>query len=352
MSGTIGHVMYAVIGAKAAEQRRLPMAPLIGRHWASYLAGSYLGSDVMTMPAAVCVDTGREVGYCAQKLQASPLTGGAVRPFLFHFDGRQYTPREIHGMFYGRGHLTFGHNRDELDLTLPWDHLPDYTAAVVEDALTLFGPAERSLAYVLGWMTHLIGDGLIKSVAPGITLHLLDGKYTPRNRPVQDLVTFHEVGRKELQLDWPAMLADLSEMPVEPVQLHFMRIGEPRGRLGRKFPDGWLSEKEDLLRAVLAENRRYLQIYHRYELDQMELHETDDGWQCREELSRTTGGLSYAQMVDAAKQANFRNALWQMGEAIADLFSEVVGLLPELHDVAGSGEHPTWAELTEQWKAS
>lgn len=350
MSGTIGHVMYAVLGAKAAEQHKLPIAPLIGRHWASYLAGSYLGADVMTMPAAICVDTGRDIGYCAAKLEASPLTGGAVRPFLLDFEGEQFTPRQLHAMFYGRAHLTFGHNRDELDLTLPWDHLPDYTAAVVEDALELFGPGERPLAYVLGWMTHLIGDGLIKSIAPGVTLNLLDGKYTPRNRPIQDLITFHEIGRKELQFDWPAILTDLCETPVEPVQLHFMRVGSPRGRLGHDFPDGWLPERAQLLLAVLAENRRYLKIYHKYELDQLELRKTDAGWQCREELSKTTGGLSYARMVEAAEQANFRHALWQIGHAVANLFEEVVRLVPRLDAIAGTGVRPTWAELTEQWK--
>ena len=63
MSGIVGHTMYAILAAKAATQRRLPVAPLIGRHWASYLAGSYLGCDIQTMPEAVCVDTGKEVGY-------------------------------------------------------------------------------------------------------------------------------------------------------------------------------------------------------------------------------------------------------------------------------------------------
>ena len=38
----------------------------------------------------------------------------------------------------------------------------------------LHGPSERRLAYALGWMTHVIGDGLIKSVAPGLDLNLLD----------------------------------------------------------------------------------------------------------------------------------------------------------------------------------
>ena len=53
MSGIIGHAMYAILAAKAASHRRLSVAPLIGRHWANYLAGSYLGCDIQTMPEAL-----------------------------------------------------------------------------------------------------------------------------------------------------------------------------------------------------------------------------------------------------------------------------------------------------------
>ena len=40
MSGIFGHTMYAVLASKAAEDRRLPVAPVIHRHFADYLAGS------------------------------------------------------------------------------------------------------------------------------------------------------------------------------------------------------------------------------------------------------------------------------------------------------------------------
>ena len=103
-------------------------------------------------------DTGKEVGFALVPMAASPLTGGALRPFTLRFDDRQFTPREILFKFYGRSHLTFGwRTKAEQHLTLPWDHLGEYCAAVVEDALTFFGPGERPLAYVLGWMTHLVG---------------------------------------------------------------------------------------------------------------------------------------------------------------------------------------------------
>src|SRR6185436_13691835 len=106
-------------------------------------------------------------------------------------------------------------------------------------------------------MVHVVSDSLIKSVQPGIDLYLLDGKYTPRNRPIQDLFMFHEIGVKELRLDWQSLLADLAETPVEPVQWHYMRIAEPRGELARFFPHDWQPERGELLSAVLHENRRW-----------------------------------------------------------------------------------------------
>lgn len=349
MSGIIGHVMYAILGAKAAAARRLPVAPIIQRHWASYLAGAYLGADIQTMPEAICVDTGKEVGYGTVPLEKSPLTGGKVRPYTLTFGSRQYRPTEIHEIFYGRSHLTLGWSKPERELTLPWDHLPDYCTPVVEDALELFGPGERPLAYVLGWMTHLVGDGLIKSVAPGVTLNLLGGKYTPQNRPIQDLFTFHEVGRKELRLNWPALLADLAETPVEPVQLHFMRATAARGHLARDVPEAWVPAREGLLRAVLLENRRYLKVYQRQVLKEMTLKPTGDAWQCDPALTAATGGLSYAQMVAAAEAAHFRHALWQIAEVVADLFGQVSALVPALRELPQDAG-PTWAELTRRWQ--
>ncbi len=351
MSGLIGHTLYAILGAKAAEERKLPLAPLLSRHWPSYLAGAYLGCDVQTMPEAYCVDTGQEVGYGTAPLEKSPLTGGAVRPYYLVFKDRKYRPGEIHERFYGRSHLTFGWSRDDQEFTLPWQHLPEFCAAVVDDALTLFGPGHRPVAYVFGWMAHLIGDGLIKSIWPGVDLHLLDGTYTPRNRPVQDLVSYHEIGRKELGLDWPSLLTDLAETPVEPVQSHYMRVGAPRGRLGEAFPDGWAADSVGLLQAVLVENRRYLKRYKEQILDDMKLTQDGDGWHCREALRLAAGGLDYPKMVEEADRARFRKALWQIAEAIADLFGEVSLLATEPRKLS-TETGPSWGELARRWTAS
>jgi len=343
MSGIVGHTLYALLGLRAAKARNLPVAAMLGRHLASYLAGAYLGCDIQAMPEAICVETGEEIGFGTVPVEKSPYTGGPVRPFRLSARGAEFTPRQIHELFYGRSHLVLGWRKEDRQSAVPWDRLPNYFADVVHDGLDFYGPGERPLAYVFGWMVHVVSDALIKGVHPGLSLRLLDGQYTPRNRPIQDLVSFHEVGRKELDLNWAALLTDLAETPVEPIQPHYMRVGLPDGALGRGFGDGWVPEKAWLLEAVLLENRRFLRRYVAAVLADMELHQTATGLDCNENLRKTTG-LSYPEMVGLAQEADFRHTLWQIGEAIADMFDSVAQREPRLAHVPVD-LHPTWKEL-------
>ncbi|MEQ1830503.1 MAG: hypothetical protein ABL921_31395 [Pirellula sp.] len=351
MSGIIGHTMYAILGIKAAHARGLALASIAMRHWASYLAGAYIGSDIQTMPEAICVDTGQEVGYGTVPLSHSPITNGPMKPWSLKHNGNEYRPSQIHQLFYGRSHFVFGWSRAEQEHSIPWDHLPDYCSLLIDDTVQMHGPAERPLAYVLGWMAHIVGDCLIKSVQPGITLNLLDGKYTAKNRPIQDLVTYHEVGIKELGLNWPALLADLADTPVEQVQLHGMRVSKPQGQLARDFPYGWAPEKEPLLLAVLKENRRYLKRYILTVQSDLQLHKNGNTWECSEPMQQASGGLTYSEMLEIAEMARFRNALWQMGEAVADLFQAVTERSEALRTLAAETQL-TWRELTKRWKAN
>lgn len=315
MSGLVGHTMYALLGLKAAQQRKLPLARIAQQHFASFVAGAYIGSDVRTMPEAVCIDTGREVGYGTVPLEKSPITGGEVRPFKLETPDGELTPRDVHERFYGRAHLVFGFTVREKSLHVPWDHLPDYFAAVCDDVFDLFGPGERPLAYVLGWIVHVVGDSLIKGMQPGIDLNLVDGRYTAKNRPVQDLVTYHEIGIKELRLNWPAIFAALADTPLEAAQLHYMRRAEPRGHLAKVFSDGWKPGSRATLQAVLAENRRWVRHHAQDVLADMQLTNRE----CKASLTQLSG-LRYADMIDAAKQARFRETLSQIGDEVAAMF--------------------------------
>ncbi|MCB1207539.1 MAG: hypothetical protein KDN18_25030 [Verrucomicrobiae bacterium] len=335
VSGVIGHTAYAILAARAAEERKLPVAPVIRGHYDSYLSGAYLGCDIQTVPSAICLDTGEPVGHGPVPVERSPLTGGAVRPWTLSFEGREITPREIHDTFYGRAHLILGWAEKDRGETIGWSEFLDFAADVAGDALELFGPGTRGLAWVLGWFTHVVGDGLIKSVLQGLNLHLLDGKYTATNRPVQDLMTFNEIGKKELGLDWSNLLNRIAAAPVEEVQLHYMRCGRRQGRLGAHFPKAWAPDLEPLLRAILAENHRYQQIRNRRLVEELSLSTGPDGAPvCNAALSKTAGGLSYTEMLAASREARFREALAETGELIADAFEGLVQRQDGLRNLA------------------
>ena len=322
MSGIIGHSMYALLGLRAAETQGLPIGRVLSR---------------------------QPVGYGAQKFNRSPLTGGPVNPWMLEFGGQRLSPREIHDRFYGRAHLAFGWRGADAALAVPWEKLPDYFAAAAGDAIELFGPGERPLAYCFGWMAHVVGDGLIKSVVPGVDLHLLDGKYTPANRPIQDLMTFHEIGVNELGLNWPALLRDLVETPIEPAQTHYMRTAIRRGQLGKLTAAGWRSKDEPLLLTVLSENRRYQRIRNERILKELALRNTPDGPQCDPSLSARAKGFSWPQMKALANKARFRHALWQMGERVAEMFAETCKRQPLIKKTMQLNK-PIWKTLSARWQ--
>jgi len=349
MSGIVGHVTYAILAAKAVEDRGLGVSTVIRRHFASYLGGAYLGCDIQTLPGGVCQDSGEEIGYATMVPERSPLTGGEVLPWTLSFEGREHTPREIHDAFYGRSHLILGWRGPERDLALAWPAFLDYAADAAADSLELFGPGHRALAWTLGWITHVVGDGLIKSVVAGLELQLLDGTYTPTNRPVQDLVTYNEIGIGVLGLDWAALLDDLATSPVEAVQRHYMRCAPRQGRLGAHFPEGWSPGQEALLHRVQEENHRYQRIRNPRLVAEYGLRIGEQGEPvCDPALSETAGGLSYPEMLAAAEEARFPHALWQIGELVADLIERLVEREPILGELP-KDEGPDWTSLTRRW---
>lgn len=321
MSGLVGHTMYAVLAAEVAEKRGMSITPTLRQHFASYLTGAYIGCDIQVMPEAICVDTGKEVGFGTVPIDKSPITGGVVKPWHLEHDGRQYTPREIHQLFYGRAHLVFGWHGDDVKFAVPWDHLPDYCALVVRDLRQRPDFTERSLAYVFGWMVHIVGDSLIKSIRSGIKMQLLDGTYTPRNRPIQDLFTFHKIGIEERNAPWAKWFEEMAATPVEPIQPHYMRIGEKGGGLGGMYDAGWQPERASLLNAVLKENRRWLKHHAADVLRDMTL---TNGSKVSENVSKATGGLTYPRMIEMAERAGMRQTLATIADTAADLFAKVL----------------------------
>jgi|JI6StandDraft_1071083.scaffolds.fasta_scaffold02348_5 hypothetical protein len=315
MSGIIGHTLYAELALREVVRQKHRWAGVMQAHRASFHAGAYIGSDIQVMPEAVCVDTGKEVGFGTVPLERSPITGGAVRRFRLDTPDGPLTATRVHERFYGRAHLVFGWTQAEKELRVPWDHLPEYFAAVIAD---LGDKDERALAYTLGWIVHVVGDSLIKGQQPGIELNLVDGRYTAKNRPVQDLISYHDIGIAELGMDWPRDLTAMASTPVVDIQLHYMRCVEPRGKLASLFPDGWVPAAAPTLRAVLAENRRYVRQHALDEIASMQL----ANGECSAAL-REKSGLTLAEMREAARAAKFRGMLNTMTTQITTMFEAV-----------------------------
>jgi hypothetical protein len=315
MSGIIGHTLYAEMALRRMVKEKRRWASILMEHRPSFHAGAYIGSDIQVMPEAVCVDTGCEVGFGTVPLEASPLTGGRVRRFRLDTPEGPLTANQVHERFYGRSHLIFGWRQIEQVLRIPWDHLPDYFAAVIHD---LSNRNARSLAYTLGWIVHVVSDSLIKGQQNGIELHLLNGRYTAENRPVQDLISFHDIGIAELQMDWNRVFSDIAKTPVEEIQFHYMRVAEPSGELEQWFPEGWQMDAAPTLRCVLAENRRYLGKHAEDELAAMRLVEGD----CNAAIQKRCG-MNLHEMREAARRAGFRAMLDVMTEHILKMLEEI-----------------------------
>ena len=60
-------------------------------------------------------------------------------------------------------------------------------------------------------------------------------------------------------------------------------------------------------------------------------------------------GFEISADVEIAKKANFRHALWQRGEVLAEIFEEIARLTTEMNEVL-IGDKPTWKEIGNKWR--
>mgnify|MGYP001394367141 FL=1 len=124
-----------------------------------------------------------------------------------------------------------------------------------------------------------------------------------------------------------------------------MRASAPRGQLAELHAEAWTPGHGPLLRKTLAENRRYQRIRNERIIRQLALISTASGWECDRELSETAGGMTYAEMRRHAEAADFRHALWQIADCIADMFEQLVQRLGVLGNL-GAIAAPTWQEIS------
>jgi len=217
------HVTYAVLGAQAATARRLPVAPLLRRHWASYLCGAYLGCDIQTFPKQCVWTRAAKSGTAWCRWPESPhrRRGPAMEALL---DGREYTRVTSTGCFTGDRTWSLAGARRNSTCRNPGTIWPITSRA---RPLTR-GPAlaRANVRWPISSHARARGRRQSHQVRPRRPEAAFTRRqYTPRNRPIQDLITFHEVGRKELNLNWARPAGGSRWLPaVESLQPHTMRV--------------------------------------------------------------------------------------------------------------------------------
>ena len=327
MSGLVGHSLYAILALQQAEEWTPSLVPLLKRHFGSYLAGAYIGADIQMMPEAVCVQTGKELGIGTVPLTESPFTGGPVRPWYLEHAGNRFRPNEIHRLFYGRSHLIFGWTKEMANLRVSWDLLVRYAVCVIKDYSASSPTSDNGLAWIFGWLVHVVSDSMIKSRQPGLKMHLVDGLYTARNRPIQDLFAFYEMGVKELKIDWKGTFALMAQAPIEAVQFHYMRIRPLGPHLSKAFADGWAESQGDLLQTVLRENRRWLSHHAGDVLAELMLEEVSGRRLPSKIFREWTQDSDYGELMAMAEKAGIRDVLRGIVEETVGLFDHVLAEL-------------------------
>ena len=109
-----------------------------------------------------------------------------------------------------------------------------------------------------------------------------------------------------------------------------MRVTRPRGMLAANFSNAWSPSDEALMTFVLKENRRYLKKYLERLLPDYKLTQVGNEWHCDAEMSRQSGGLSYSEMVAAAREAGLRDTLNQIAAEAANQCEQVIQRVPRL----------------------
>ena len=133
-------------------------------------------------------------------------------------------------------------------------------------------------------------------------------------------------------------------------QIHYMRVGQPYGLLGQMYPYAWDPSTEGLLREVLKQNRVYQKVRNGRLLDKYELTHINGEWTCDLRLSEIANQLTYSQMVELAKQAEFRSHVDAIAEIICELYEQVFQLSTALASVRPA--EYKWERMIRRWRVA
>lgn len=267
----------------AAYARRLgatkgcdEVARIAAAHLPSVYAGAYEGADCQIMPLALCDGCGRVVGL--GHLPDVPLCeycGGTLRPYRFHFAGQDWDALSLHGAFYVRSHLGLPVSSPHSDRShLPLDATRSVWRNVLCDAFTTAhaGPLisadpgrwEWAVAFVLGWITHVVADLVMKGFWPETVTDtsFVDGLYGPKSRMAWEHLILSTLC-DEMGISGEGLLYGLPGGDDNGIMLHYMMVNEPARYTHWDPPvPNWPArpDQHDLLSAHLVAHRAFFAV--------------------------------------------------------------------------------------------
>jgi hypothetical protein len=222
----------------------------------SLCAGSYRGADLQIMPLAVCQCCGRVLGLEFDPLR--PLCehcGGGIRPYLFRHGGKNWDFLSLHETFYSRSHVVIPSpfplsDRSPLDvdaMRLLFFHVArDAMRTAQASATVAADPAkgQHALAFAMGWMAHVVTDGIMKGhLAPALP-RFIDGQYGQWSKIAYEVVILSSLSY-DLGLTYDDLLFDLPGWDDNGIFLHYMMVNEPSCyRHWGEVRDAWLPRPE------------------------------------------------------------------------------------------------------------
>ena len=190
-------------------------------------------------------------------------------------------------------------------------------------------PPNRPLAYVLGWMTHLVGRRPDQVGLAGRDAELARRQIHAKKSSYPGSV--HLPRRSDgRNCDSTGRLCWRMSRRLRSNQFNCTICGlaSPRGRLAQDFPEGWVPAATGLLQAVARRESTILEALQGTGPPRDAAGANWRRWQCRDELRLATGGLSYAQMIEAAEQAATSDRLSGKSPRRSQTFGRRVRLVP------------------------
>lgn len=235
------HTLFAHMALDALIAARHPLAGVAARRAAVLRVAATVGCDIQCMPYQTC--QGCEAWYRHdRKSDRKCLVCGeeALADYFVDIrDGRRLKRTDIERDYYRHTHLVLGHDRGYgVDpKTAPGPEEQPFPQQVVDHLTFCLKDAERAavprgqtenyVAFLLGWMTHVVSDALFKGCyRHAARIDFFGHQYAMAMLPAAETLSMTDISY-DFGASWPTWRADLLDAERDGGALRHLTMGNP-----------------------------------------------------------------------------------------------------------------------------